>query len=290
MRSDLLSRVYGASTSNIANSSLVADSFNADKTNYIIEHVRLDPPVEMVSFINDAGEQSAFSLTAANRDPLVFKDALKFNPSRRDLNKSLSWNALGEHLGGIAGESSSLTRVCPAFEYSVRMTEALVSEMLPVDEDMPILCHRLYHWHIFYFFVLLNDGLGALLSLFYIFFGFYCASLRFRLRVHCESEIEELVRRDESEGSTTSVVHPMNEPAPKPMPSFLRGISSRLREGPSASRESLGVGGSARKRRISSVYASAISQKGAGLELKDVNATVSRFAGERVLLNSINLR
>ncbi|GMH68075.1 hypothetical protein TrST_g11425 [Triparma strigata] len=255
------------------------DLFKSDPKSYIIEHVRMDPPVEMMSFINSAGEQSSISLTGVNRDPRVFKYPHKFNPSRADLNKSLSWNALGEDIA--LGKGPSMTRVCPAHEFSILMTEALVKEMLPSEEDMPIICHVLWHATLFYFLMMTVNGLGAFVALAYIYMGVHTFILRHKLRDICEEEIERF------EMEKGAVARSDGEPPPRPMKRLtLHKLKSATSFGAADSRASAG-----RRDRATSGYALAMSENAASLELKDVEATVSRLGreGTRVLMNSVNV-
>lgn len=254
------------------------DLFKSDPKSYIIEHVRMDPPVEMMSFMNSAGEQSSISLTGVNRDPRVFKSPDRFNPSRKDLNKSLSWNALGEEIA--AGSGRSMARVCPAHEFSILMTEALVKEMLPKEGDMPIICHHLWHAHLFYVLMLVVNSLGAFLALAYIYLRMHTFVLRHQLREHCEEEIE----RFEMENGGMNL--DSSEPPPKP------AKRTTLHKLKSASSFGMPDSPQARKDRTISAYALAMSEAAASLELRDVKAIVSKVGreGERVLLNSVNVR
>ena len=112
--------------------------FRSRPENYIIEFSRLNAPVEVIAFSPSEGNISFASLYEANRDPSIFNDSLSFNPSRVDLGMAVVFNALESEID--KGEGQTLTRVCPAHDFAIRMISAVVEKLLPTIEEMKPIC------------------------------------------------------------------------------------------------------------------------------------------------------
>jgi len=241
------------------------DIWFEDKERFVLEHVRMDPPVEMISVVKE-GVRAGVSITAANRDSRVFKNADQFNSKRGDLLDQFSWNALESEIrggGAVAGVGSTMMRVCPAHDYSIVMTMALVDALLPSGEDMDNVCHDIYHEYLFDWLVMFVNCTGGVLGGLYIFFAMRTSWLRIVIRKHCSEEVAV----KEREGAANIIV------------------SSRA------------VAGSSKKvirGRRRSVHASKLSQEGGLLELSDVRASVVKVGKggkgfESHLLDGVNV-
>ena len=112
--------------------------FRSSPKKYVVEFARLNSPVDVFAFVPSPGKTSFVSLFEANRDPLVFNDSLSFNPSREDLGRAVVWNAVEDEIN--AGVGPTLTRVCPAHDFSIRMMSAIVDKLLPDKEEMKPIC------------------------------------------------------------------------------------------------------------------------------------------------------
>jgi ABC-type multidrug transport system ATPase subunit len=237
------------------------DMYHEDPETYVLEHIRLDPPVEQFSFIKADGTRAAVSLSAANRDKEAFDLPDLFNPKRLDLMKQLSWNAVEDDIrfpGSWAeGLPNSIGRKCPAHDYSIAMTIALVDALLPTDENMHVICHDIQDEKVFDFLCMIVNLIGSILGALYIFFYLRASWLRNQLRQHA---IEEQILKEEDERNTGALRS--------------SGYGGGLSSQETSSTVGSGATGSKKKRRAS--VAAQISQEGGLLELRDMEATIEK--------------
>uniref|UniRef100_A0A7S2VVU3 ABC transporter domain-containing protein n=1 Tax=Triparma pacifica TaxID=91992 RepID=A0A7S2VVU3_9STRA len=251
------------------------DLYEEDRKSFVMEAVRLDPPVEMISFLKKEGDrihvQAAASITASNRDPTVFASPLDFNPKRRDLHKQLSWNALESD---IQEGKQGLPRVCPAHDYSLRMTIALINELLPEEDVMPKLCHEIHNLGLFDLLVNIVNMMGFVLAGFYVVTRFLCMQTRFRLKQHCEHTLS-VKGMQQKKPKKENVIKTKIKRATGVKP----GIKQLKRE---------------LKHHDSTNHIVAVSSEGVRLELRDVSAIVKlkglRNLGKgKKLLDDVNV-
>ena len=112
--------------------------FRSSPKAYVIEFARLNSPVEVFAMVPSPGRTSFVSLFQANRDPSVFNESLSFNPSRKDIGRAVIWNAIEDEIN--AGSGPTLTRACPAHDFSIRMMSAIIEKLLPDKEEMKPIC------------------------------------------------------------------------------------------------------------------------------------------------------
>jgi len=151
----------------------------ADPDAFLVESARLDPPVTSVSAIAPKGGQQLqgpgggqlrvaqgvpmqLLLSHANRDPAVFERPYAFDPSRRNLDKVLSWNGVDaavragqapcgcpaccHHLPRLLPPAQSATcprrvpqapRGCPGRALSIDLARQIVEQSLPPRDAPP---------------------------------------------------------------------------------------------------------------------------------------------------------
>lgn len=109
---------------------------------FILEYSRLYPAVTgFRASMNDGSNQSSsyYSIAAANLDPNVFPDPLKFDPSR-DLSKVVTFNGLesdfdkGDPETNRQQPGSSLRRYCIGKSFTVRALSAIMPAFIPSTE------------------------------------------------------------------------------------------------------------------------------------------------------------
>lgn len=69
-------------------------------------------------------------IVTANYDPSVFKDPWKFDPTRKNLDKVLSWNG---PVGSVGMGIAATPRGCPGHSISLAVAEQVVERFRPKD-------------------------------------------------------------------------------------------------------------------------------------------------------------
>jgi hypothetical protein len=116
-------------------------AYRANPLAYIMESSRLDPPVTSAThvlkedatvslagkeFDMPAGTLSQYVVSMANRDESVFPNPELFDPTRRNLSSTLTWNGCF----GTPNEEQVYPRICPGRYLSVDVTKAIVGHAL----------------------------------------------------------------------------------------------------------------------------------------------------------------
>jgi hypothetical protein len=137
----LLNRIHGKydSQSSVDYNAL----WEENRTAFMLEHARLDPPVTSVTSIVPrnvdtilrgknvtikAGTRNQLGLSTANKDPTVFggryhskAKAQMFDPSRKNLEMIVSWNGIESFV-----KMGNAPRGCPAYNLSLSIAESMV--------------------------------------------------------------------------------------------------------------------------------------------------------------------
>ena len=71
-------------------------------------------------------------IVTANYDPSVFKDPWKFDPTRKNLDKVLSWNG---PVGSVGMGIAATPRGCPGHSISLAVAEQVVERFRPKDSS-----------------------------------------------------------------------------------------------------------------------------------------------------------
>ena len=79
-----------------------------------------------------AGTPVSGVLNMANRDPAVFPNPTRFDPSRAELSKAVTWN--GQAFGP---NEVSYPRICPGRNLSVAIIKAIVNVALSSEKMAP---------------------------------------------------------------------------------------------------------------------------------------------------------
>ena len=124
--------------------------FRADTDAWLQEAARIETPVEAISYRSGnpltatwRGEERTYSageglavawLASANKDANVFEKPYEFNMLREDKGEAIVFNALRKDKDSNAG--LSLSRLCPAHRFSLRIATAVIEKMLPGDQDL----------------------------------------------------------------------------------------------------------------------------------------------------------
>ena len=69
-------------------------------------------------------------IVTANYDPSVFNDPWKFDPTRKNLDKVLSWNG---PVGSVGMGIAATPRGCPGHSISLAVAEQVVERFRPKD-------------------------------------------------------------------------------------------------------------------------------------------------------------
>ena len=114
-------------------------AFIANPTNFLIEVSRLESPVHSFAFTTSNNRTNLASIYSANRDENVFDEPEMFNPDRKSLMQTLSFNAIQGEI--LSQSGATLTRACPAHALALRLIKDLLLALLPPKDSIETVCY-----------------------------------------------------------------------------------------------------------------------------------------------------